>query len=400
MAAPVTPGTLDAAKDRLCAEVDSRAGTLTGVSRELAAHPELAWEETFAHDLLTTTLAEAGLTVQRSAHGLPTAFVAEAGTTGPRVAVVCEYDALPGIGHACGHNIIAAAGAGAGIAAATLADELGGRVRVVGTPAEEGGGGKVPLLAAGAFDDCVAALMVHPAGVELTEMHAIANRQVVASFTGKAAHAAAAPDSGRNALDAAVLGYLNVAALRQHIADDERIHGIFTHGGDKPNIVPAFAELHFYVRGPALAAVDALCARVAACLEAGAMAAGCTVELDWLEPPYAELVTNEALLGLYVANAGRVGRHPQQPTTKTRITGSTDMGNVSHVVPVIHPMVAVSPPDVAIHTPDFATYAAGPEGDHAVVDAAKTLAMTVVDLWLDGDARDAVGTSGGPGGAA
>lgn len=398
MAAPANPGALDAAKERLCTEVDARAAVLTGVSHELCAHPELAWEETFAHDLLTTTLAEGGLSVERSAHGLPTAFVAEAGSHGPRVAVVCEYDALPGIGHACGHNIIAAAGAGAGIAAAALAEELGGRVRVVGTPAEEGGGGKVPLLAAGAFDDCVAAIMVHPAGVELTEMHAIANRQVIASYTGKAAHAAAAPEKGRNALDAAVLGYVNVAALRQHIADEERVHGIFTHGGDKPNIVPSSAALHFYVRGPTLASVDALCERVAACLEAGATAAGCTVDLEWLEPPYADLITNEALVGLYVDNAARVGRHPTKPTPGTRITGSTDMGNVSQVVPVIHPMVAVSPPEVAIHTPDFATYAAGPEGDRAVVDAAKALAMTVADLWLDGDARTAVGNAGHQGG--
>ncbi len=189
-----------------------------------------------------------GLAVEAHAYGLDTAFVARAGSTGPTIAVCCEYDALPGIGHACGHNIIAAAGLGAGLAAAVVADELGGRVVVLGTPAEEGGGGKVHMIDAGAFDDVDAAVMVHPAGGDLRAMNVIAVHRVLVTYHGQAAHAAAFPHKGRNALDAAVLGYMNVAALRQHIRPEERLHGIFTEAGDKPNIVPARAAAEWYVR--------------------------------------------------------------------------------------------------------------------------------------------------------
>jgi len=369
-------------KARLCDEVDRRAEAIRGVSRQLHAHPELGFAESFAHDVLASTLEADGLAVSRSAFGLDTAFAAEAGERGATVAVVCEYDALPGIGHACGHNVIAAAGIGAGLAAAALASEAGGRVRILGTPAEEGGGGKVFMLEAGAFDGCDAALMVHPAQADLLRMDGIAVRQVVARYRGAAAHAAAAPHEGRNALDGAVLGYLNVAALRQHIRGDERIHGVFTDGGGKPNIVPASAATHWYVRAADLRRLDDLGERVAACLGAGATAAGCEVDLEWLEPAFADLVSNPVLETLYADNARALGRDPLEPTPELRVTGSTDMGNVSHVVPSIHPMIAVSPPGVVIHTPEFATFAGGDEGDRAAIDGAKALAMTVADLWI------------------
>src|SRR5690606_35760181 len=211
---------LDSVKARLVREVDDRAALLLDTSHQLHSRPELAFEEHFAHDLLANLLADAGLTVERGAYGLPTAFTARAGHEGPTVAVMCEYDALPEIGHACGHNIIAAAGLGAGLAAAALAEELGGRVVVLGTPAEEGGGGKVLMAERGALDGVDAALMVHPAGVELDAMDVIAIRQLAVTYVGEPAHAAAFPHHGRNALDAAVLGYVNVAALRQHIRTD------------------------------------------------------------------------------------------------------------------------------------------------------------------------------------
>jgi amidohydrolase len=368
-------------KERLCDEVDRRAEVIVGVSHSLHAHPELGFAESHAHDVLTSAIAADGLEVTRSAFGLETAFAAEAGDRGPLVAIVCEYDALPGIGHACGHNVIAAAGLGAGLAAAALAAEAGGRVRILGTPAEEGGGGKVFMLGAGAFDECDAALMVHPAEADLIRMDGIAVRQVVARYRGAAAHAAAAPHEGHNALDAAVLGYLNVAALRQHIRPDERVHGVFTDGGGKPNIVPASAATHWYVRAADLDRLADLGTRVATCLEAGATAAGCTVELEWLDPAFANLVSNPVLEDLYRVNANRLGRDPQEPSATLRVMGSTDMGNVSHVVPSIHPMIAVSPPGVVIHTPEFATYAGGADGDRAALDGAKALAMTVADLW-------------------
>jgi amidohydrolase len=250
-------------------------------SHQIHAHPELNYEERFAHDLLTELLAAEGLEVERSAYGLDTAFVARAGSSGPTVAVLCEYDALPGIGHACGHNIIATAGLGAGLAAAALADEAGGQVVILGTPAEEGGGGKIRLAQQGAFEGIDAALMVHPAGCELTRMQTIAVQEVAATYTGLAAHAAAAPHEGRNALDAAVLGYLNVAALRQHIRPTERVHGIVAEGGDKPNIVPSRARTEWMVRSDSIRTLGPLRDRVEACLQAGATATGCAVDLAW-----------------------------------------------------------------------------------------------------------------------
>jgi amidohydrolase len=369
-------------KDRISAEVERRADVLVEASHEIWAHPELNFEERFAHDLLAGLLDDAGVEVERSAFGVDTAFIARAGSEGPTIAVLCEYDALPGIGHACGHNIIGTAGLGAGLVAATLADELGGRVVILGTPAEEGGGGKVFLAERGALEGVDAAMMVHPAGQDLASMDVIAIHTFDADYHGEEAHAAAFPHKGRNALDAAVLGYNAVAALRQHIRPDERVHGIFTHGGDKPNIVPGFASAFWYVRSPTLKSLAKLKPRVEACLEAGAMAAGCSCEIRYREPAYADMLDCAPIVGAYAANVSRVGRTVLDPKAAPfPVVGSTDMGNVSYVVPSIHPMIAVAPPHVSIHTPEFATYARGEAGDRAVVDGAKALAMTVVDLW-------------------
>jgi amidohydrolase len=377
------PTPLSDAKARLAAEIDKRADRLIDVSHQIHANPELCFEERFAHDLLTGVLEGEGLAVDRSARGVATAFEAEAGRAGPRVAVVCEYDALPGIGHACGHNVIAAAGLGAGLAAAALADSLGGRVLVVGTPAEEGGGGKVPLIEGGTFVDVEAALMVHPADADLAAMDVVALHQLHVTYTGEAAHAAAAPHAGRNALDAAVLGYVNVAALRQHIDPSERVHGIITDGGDRPNIVPHFARAEWIVRSSTVSQLRALEQRVLACLQAGASAAGCDMQVEWIDPVYADMIDNAAIVERYRANALALGRTVRTPSPSARVVGSTDMGNVSYAVPSIHPMIQVAPPGVPIHTPAFAGFAAGPEGDRAVIDGAKALAFTVADLWLD-----------------
>ena len=375
---------LNAIKDRLEGEVDKRAEMLIEASHQLHARPELAFEEHHAHDLLTDLLEAEGLEVERGAYGLPTAFAARAGTSGPCIAVMCEYDALPEIGHACGHNIIATAGLGAGLAAAALADELGGRVAILGTPAEEGGGGKVLMADRGALDDVDAALMVHPAGADLDAMHVIAIRQFEVTYDGVAAHAAAFPHRGRNALDAAVLGYMNVAALRQHIRPDERIHGIFTEAGDKPNIVPAHAAAHWYVRAGTLRRLAHLEERVEACLRAGRRGRGVHAwRLERLDPVYADLISNEVMVERYRENAARVGRLVlDHREVAAAVVGSTDMGNVSYLVPSIHPMIKVSPPDIVIHSPGFAECAAGPQADEAVLDGAKVMATTIADLWL------------------
>lgn len=373
---------LIAAKERLRAEVEARADVLLEASHQIHEHPETNYEEHFAHDLLTRVLTDEGLAVEPHAFGLDTAFVARAGTSGPTIAVLCEYDALPGIGHACGHNIIATAGLGAGLAAAAVAEEAGGRVVVMGTPAEEGGGGKILLARRGAFEGVDAALMVHPAGADLTHMDVIAVQELTATYTGEAAHAAAFPYRGRNALDAAVLGYLNVAALRQHIRPTERVHGIFTEAGDKPNIVPARARTEWMVRSGSIRSLAPLKERVEACLRAGATAAGCEVEITWKEVVYADMLDNQVLVDRYAANAAALGRPLLSPDARQAVVGSTDMGNISYVVPSIHPMIQAAPTGVPIHTPDFAVHARSEIGDRAVVDGATALAWTVADLWL------------------
>jgi amidohydrolase len=377
---------VEAVKGRLAEEVDRRAETLLDASHRIHEKPELLFEERFAADLLCDALEKGGLAVDRGAYGLDTAFAARAGTDGPLIAVLCEYDALPGIGHGCGHNIIATAGLGAGLAAAALAEEVGGRVVVLGTPAEEGGGGKIFMGDAGAFEGVDAAMMVHPAGADLLAMNVIAIATWEVEYFGQEAHAAAFPHLGRNALDAAVLGYNAVAALRQHIRPTERIHGVFTAAGDKPNIVPNHTVAEWYVRSDTIFSLQPLKERVLACLEGGATAAGCRMEHRPTCPEYSDLRTNGPMAELYEANARRVGR---QPKSYDGVTGSTDMGNVSYLVPSIHPMIKVSPGDVAIHTRDFAGWAASPEGDRAVLDGAKVMAMTVADLWLRPDVLDA-----------
>ncbi|MEO6988711.1 MAG: M20 family metallopeptidase [Aquihabitans sp.] len=381
---------LEDVKARIDGVVEQYADVLLDASHRIHERPELGFEEHYAHDVLTTVLTDAGLDVTRSAYGLETAFEARAGSGGPVVAVLCEYDALPGIGHACGHNVIGTAGVGAGIAAAAVAEELGGTVVVLGTPAEEGGGGKIVMAERGAFDGVDAALMVHPAGLDLTRFGAIAIQQLKMTYRGRAAHAAAAPQAGRNALDAAVLGYVNVAALRQHIRPDERVHGIFTEAGEAPNVVPELASTTWYVRSPTVRGLEKLKTRVLACLEAGATAAGCSVEHEWIDPAFANMVDNAPMIDLYTANLARTGRSVVDPSSIDGIVGSTDMGNVSHIVASIHPMIAVSPPSVAIHTQDFVRYARGPEGDKAVLDGARAMAATVADLWADPAALDRV----------
>ncbi|MBN39127.1 MAG: amidohydrolase [Acidimicrobiaceae bacterium] len=370
-------------KELVCDEVDARASMLLEASHAIHENPELNFEEHFAHELLTGILEDEGLSPVRKAYDLDTAFEANIEGAGPTVAVLCEYDALPDIGHACGHNIIATAGLGAGLAAATVARKMGGSLRILGTPAEEGGGGKVFMGDRGAFESVDAALMVHPASGDLVRMNTIAIHRLQVEYEGQAAHAAASPHRGKNALDAAVLGYQNVAALRQHIRPDERIHGIFTDGGRKPNIVPEYSSMEWYVRSKNMRTLEPLKKRVLSCLEAGAMASSCTMSHSWVDPYYADMVDNETICTLYAANAQRVGRDPIEPDSENKVVGSTDMGNVSYLVPSIHPMIGVAPYGVPIHTPDFAYHARSESGDSGVIDGAKILAMTIVDLWAN-----------------
>ena len=291
---------------------------------------------------------------------------------------------MPGIGHACGHNIIAAAGIGAGLASSRHAETLNGQLRILGTPAEEGGGGKVRMLNSGAFDSVDAALMIHPADADLPNISSLAVQQLRATYTGKAAHAAAAPEKGINALDGAVLGYVGVAALRQHISPDERLHGIFIDGGQKANIVPERAESVWYARSSTVDRLEVLKDRLVETLKGGANSAGCEVEIEWINEPYAEVLDNEPILSAYIKNSSSIGRNIY-PADNNEVVGSTDLGNVSQIIPSIHPMVKAAPTGTAIHTVDFEKYCNQTEADVAVIDSAKSLAMTVLDCWADPD---------------
>lgn len=382
---------LDAQKKQVCAIVDDLRHELLEASHAIHARPELAFEESFACERLVTTLERHDLGATRGAYGLPTAFACSFGrTSGPSLSILSEYDALPGIGHACGHNVIAAIGLGAALALAKVGTALPGRVRYLGTPAEERGGGKEIMARHGAFDGVDAAMMVHPAGFDMACMPSIALAELEAIYHGRAAHASAMAHRGLNALDGIVSAYQAIAQLRQHIEQTERIHGIITEGGLAPNIVPERAAGRFYVRARDGVSLAALKKRVQACFEGAALATGTRLEMRWGQVDCLDLKNNEPLAATYVANATRLGREFIDPAhLPPGLAGSTDMGNVSHRVPSIHPLIAVSPPSVVIHNPDFTSHAASPKADQAVIDGAKALAMTTLDFFADEALRDA-----------
>ncbi len=376
---------LRALKQEVCDSVEAAREALLRVSRAIHAHPELAFEERQAAALLVAALREGGLRVETGAYGLETAFAAEFGSPrGPCVALLAEYDALPGIGHACGHNLIATSALGAALALAPLASTLPGRVRMLGTPAEERGGGKELMAREGAFDGVDAALMMHPSSVNLVSMPCIAMSEVEVVFHGVSAHAAAMPERGVNALDALVLAYQGIAALRQHIRATERIHGIITDGGQAPNVVPERAAGRFYVRAANAQELAPLKLRVEGCFRAGAAATGAEVEIRWDPADYLDIHYNEPLATAFRSNAESLGRvfFPFEKLPAS-IQGSTDMGNVSYRVPSIHPMLAAAPLHCTIHNPEFAKWAASELGDAAAIDGAKALAMTALDFLFD-----------------
>ncbi len=382
---------LEGWKARACAAVDAQRTQLIDLSRRIHEHPELTFNEHAAAGWLADFLEQAGLRVQRGAYDLPTAVAAHIGNGRPRVAILCEYDALPEIGHACGHNIICAAGAGAGGALVNLVRETGGSVVVLGTPAEEGGGGKILMAERGAFAEVDIAMMIHPAGMDVTGMHVLAISQVEAEYRGRAAHASAFPDRGINALDGLVTAYNAIAQLRQHIRPTERIHGIITNGGQAPNIVPERATGFFYIRAADERRLNRLKARVEACFRAGALASGAKVEIRSVGPDYSDMFTNRPLAECYRANLERLDRKVRDlEDVPEAFAGSTDMGNVSKLVPSIHPLIGVSPPTVALHSAEFAKWAGSEDGDRAVVDGAKGLAMTALDVLGDGALLGAV----------
>jgi amidohydrolase len=379
----------DELKREVCAEVDRLRDELQRVSRAIHAQPELAFEERAAARLLVDTLRSAGLEVEAGAYGLETAFASEFGAGEACVAVLAEYDALPEIGHACGHNLIAASGVGAGLALAALGDRLPGRVRILGTPAEERGCGKELMARQGALDGVDAAMMMHPSSVNLVTMPCVCLAELDVTYRGQAAHAAAMPERGVNALDALVIGYQAVAALRQHIRATERIHGIITDGGQAPNVVPERASGRFYVRAASAEELEPLKARVEGCFRAGAAATGADLQLEWGAADYLDIRFNAALAERFRVNAESLGREffPIEKLPAS-LQGSTDMGNVSHRVPSIHPMLASAPLHCTIHNAEFEKWAGSEKGDEAAIDGAKSLAMTAIDFLTDPDLRE------------
>jgi amidohydrolase len=360
---------------------------LLDLSHRIHATPELGMEERQACAWLSDALSGAGFTVERGVGGLDTAFSARSGPGPFRVVVCAEYDALPGIGHACGHNVIAAMSVGAGLGLAAVADDIGAEVTVLGTPAEEGGGGKIVLLEQGAFDGAHAAMMVHPSPFDVVEMPIIAVDQLNVRYFGKEAHASAFPELGVNAADAMVIAQTAIGLLRQHLRAADRVHGIVTRGGDAPNVVPAYTEGTWLVRAQDLDELRDVEARVMRCFEAGALATGARLEVTPEHPPYAEMHHDPALASLYRANAKALGREFLDFGNIERTAGSTDMGNVSLVVPSIHPSIGIDSLPAVNHQREFAAQCATPVADKAVIDGAIAMAWTVIDAAADDQLR-------------
>lgn len=377
----------DELKNRVAADIDGRRDELIDLSLKIHANPETAFMEAKASGWLSDYLESQGFTVERSICQIGTAFRASYGSGRPRVAFLAEYDALPGIGHGCGHNIIAMSSVGAGIAVRTTVEETGGTVLVIGTPAEETGGGKIFMANRGAFDDLDAALITHPGNRNVALTYALACVEIGVQYHGKASHAAARPDEGINALDAMVIAYNGLSALRQHIRDSARIHGIITDGGQAVNVVPEHTAAAFLIRAADDAYLDELKERVLACFRAGAEATGARLEYRWGdEARYRAMRPNRVLAAAYKANLESLGREVREADTGPSM-GSTDVGNVSAIVPTIHPAIAIAPRDVPIHTAQFREVAASEAGHRGLIDAAKAMAMTAVDVLTDADLR-------------
>jgi len=397
------------ARTAITASVERTADDLLSLSHRIHDHPETAWEEHRASAWVGEAMAAAGFDTQASYLGLDTAVRATIGSGPLHVAFCAEYDALPGLGHACGHNIIAASSVGAAIALGTVADELGITVTLLGTPAEEGSGGKIVMMEKGAFTGVHAAAMAHPGPVDVAQARPYAVAHLDVAYRGRAAHAAAYPEQGLNAGDAFTVAQVAIGLLRQQLTSDVRVHGMITRGGEAPNAIPELTEGVWYVRGTTTPDMIAALERVTLCFEAGALATGCELDLRESGVAYQEFRTDFDLLEMYVRNAEGIGRRFQDGNEGLgRMSrASTDMGNVSQVVAAIHPYIGIDSAPALNHQRAFADAAVSPSADRATLDAATALALTLADAAADPDARqrllsgtmksDKTTTSGGSG---
>ena len=366
--------------------VEGAHQALIGLSHWIHANPELQFAETLASGWVAEWLEKTGFRVQRGIGGLDTAVAGHFGPGPLHVALLAEYDALPELGHACGHNVIAATAVGAGVALAGVAEQLGLRVTVMGTPAEEGGAGKVRMLEAGAFDGVHLALMNHPGPSDLLLPEILAAQTLEVAYTGRTAHAAAFPELGINAADALVIAQVAIGLLRQSLRPTERVHGIVTVGGEAANVIPAATSGQFMIRAATLDELRELRRRVRACFEAGAMATGAELTIDE-HIGYADMRHDEELAELYRRNAEALGRSFDGPGRIEFRRFSSDIGNVSHAVPAIHPIIGIDSAPAVNHQPEFAAAAVTEAADRAILDGAIALAWTAVDAARGGRVR-------------
>jgi amidohydrolase len=369
-------------KAEIWREIDRLSEDLWDLALRIHANPELGFEEYKASAWLAEALEKGGFRVERGAGGLPTAFraVHPAEKPGPRIAILAEYDALPELGHACGHNLIAAIAVGAALGLAPFKARLPGALLVIGTPAEEGGGGKIKLIQAGLFRDVDAAMMVHPADQTVVDRGSLAITEVKIEFHGKAAHASSEPEKGINALDAVIQTFVALNALRQHIREGSRFHGIITHGGVKPNIVPEYAAALFYVRAPENTYRDELVEKLRKCAEGAALATGARLVFTKVGHEYKAIRPNKTLARVFGRYLGELGYPPEEPKGGM---GSTDMGDVSWEVPAIHPYIRICAGEIPGHSREFAEAARSEAAKAAMIAAAKAMAATCWELWTD-----------------
>jgi amidohydrolase len=376
-------------KESIQNEIETKRDGLSELCLKIHSNPELGFEEIKAAGWLTEYLEKNGFTIEKGICQLKTSFKASYGKGNPAIAILAEYDALPEVGHACGHNIISTSAVGAGVASRRTADQLGGTILVIGTPAEELYGGKIYMVERGAFDGLDMAMMIHPGTSNNAITKALACQTLDIEFFGKAAHAAAGPEQGINALEAMLLSFAAINSLRQHIESTARVHGIITSGGEAANVVPAYTAGNFIVRAAEMDYLSILKEKVLDCFVGGATASGARLQYKWDDVCYAPMRNNMTLARLFAGNMESLGRDISITGTD-RAFGSTDMGNVSQLVPGIHAFIAIADKEVQVHSPEFAAAAASDRGIKGMLDAAKAMAMTVADVLADSGIQEKI----------
>ncbi|WP_458413351.1 M20 family metallopeptidase [Schinkia sp. CFF1] len=376
-------------EDFVLKSIEKKRESYVDVSHQIHARPEIGNEEVFASGLLCSLLEEAGFEVTRGIPEHETAFIARkvaaSGKPGPKIGYLAEYDALPGLGHACGHNIIGTTSVAAAIAIGEVIDELGGEVAVLGTPAEEGGpngSAKGTFVRYGLVQDFDACMMVHPLGKTSGSAPTLAVDPVDFEFFGKPAHAASNPEDGINALDGVIQLFNSINALRQHVSDDVRIHGIIVDGGKAPNIVPDYARARFFIRAATRPACDEVTQKVERIAEGAALATGCTFKMNRIQNGVDNLYVTPRFDEVFRDKVVGLG---EAYSVEPKGLGSTDAGNISQVVPTIHPYIKIGPESLVAHTVEFREAAKSEIGDQALITGAKALALTGLELYVKPD---------------